>query len=81
MTLDISHSNLNYDLSGDKGIRTPDLFHAMEARYQLRHIPFITRLKREGNSSARDLAHQHQILRQILAPRLNRRYVRLDAIP
>jgi hypothetical protein len=41
----------------------------MEARYQLRHIPFITRLKREGNSSARDLAHQHQILRQILAPK------------
>ena len=26
-------------LSGDKGNRTPNLFHAMEARYQLRHIP------------------------------------------
>ena len=25
--------------SGAKGIRTPDLFHAMEARYQLRHSP------------------------------------------
>ncbi len=24
---------------GAKGIRTPDLFHAMEARYQLRHSP------------------------------------------
>ena len=30
--------------SGAKGIRTPDLFHAMEARYQLRHSPvFICR--------------------------------------
>ena len=26
-------------LRGAKGIRTPDLFHAMEARYQLRHSP------------------------------------------
>lgn len=26
-------------LRGDKGNRTPNLFHAMEARYQLRHIP------------------------------------------
>ncbi len=26
---------------GARGIRTPDLFHAMEARYQLRHSPFI----------------------------------------
>lgn len=25
--------------SGDKGIRTPGLLHAMQARYQLRHIP------------------------------------------
>ena len=24
---------------GARGIRTPDLFHAMEARYQLRHSP------------------------------------------
>ena len=24
------------------GIRTPDLFHAMEARYQLRHSPALT---------------------------------------
>ena len=28
--------------SGAKGIRTPDLFHAMEARYQLRHSPSVT---------------------------------------
>ena len=27
-------------LCGARGIRTPDLFHAMEARYQLRHSPF-----------------------------------------
>ena len=26
---------------GARGIRTPDLFHAMEARYQLRHSPVI----------------------------------------
>ena len=26
-------------LCGARGIRTPDLFHAMEARYQLRHSP------------------------------------------
>ena len=29
--------------SGAKGIRTPDLFHAMEARYQLRHSPACAR--------------------------------------
>lgn len=28
-------------LGGAKGIRTPDLFHAMETRYQLRHSPFM----------------------------------------
>src|SRR5699024_2741668 len=28
-----------YACGGAKGIRTPDLFHAMEARYQLRHSP------------------------------------------
>ena len=28
-------------LCGARGIRTPDLFHAMEARYQLRHSPFM----------------------------------------
>ncbi len=28
-------------ISGAKGIRTPDLFHAMEARYQLRHSPIV----------------------------------------
>ena len=33
--------NILNNLSGDKGIRTPDLFHAMEARYQLRHIPVL----------------------------------------
>lgn len=27
---------------GAKGIRTPDLFHAMEARYQLRHSPVFS---------------------------------------
>ena len=27
------------ELRGARGIRTPDLFHAMEARYQLRHSP------------------------------------------
>ena len=27
---------------GDKGNRTPNLFHAMEARYQLRHIPVVS---------------------------------------
>ena len=26
---------------GARGIRTPDLFHAMEARYQLRHSPGV----------------------------------------
>ena len=26
---------------GARGIRTPDLFHAMEARYQLRHSPVL----------------------------------------
>ena len=26
---------------GARGIRTPDLFHALEARYQLRHSPVI----------------------------------------
>ena len=26
-------------IRGARGIRTPDLFHAMEARYQLRHSP------------------------------------------
>ena len=29
-------------VSGAKGIRTPDLFHAMEARYQLRHSPVFS---------------------------------------
>ena len=29
-------------ICGAKGIRTPDLFHAMEARYQLRHSPVRT---------------------------------------
>ncbi len=28
-------------ICGAKGIRTPDLFHAMEARYQLRHSPAL----------------------------------------
>ena len=28
---------------GARGIRTPDLFHAMEARYQLRHSPVTGR--------------------------------------
>ena len=31
--------NTSSVLGGAKGIRTPDLFHAMEARYQLRHSP------------------------------------------
>lgn len=26
-------------ICGGKGIRTPDLLHAMETRYQLRHTP------------------------------------------
>ena len=26
-------------ICGDKGIRTPDLLHAMQTRYQLRHTP------------------------------------------
>ncbi len=29
---------------GGKGIRTPDLLHAMQTRYQLRHTPGITHL-------------------------------------
>ena len=33
--------------SGAMGIRTPDLFHAMEARYQLRHSPAFTHRSRE----------------------------------
>ena len=31
---------------GAKGIRTPDLFHAMEARYQLRHSPKVVAISR-----------------------------------
>ena len=34
-----SGENTKFHLGGAKGIRTPDLFHAMEARYQLRHSP------------------------------------------
>src|SRR5699024_8647643 len=30
----------SYGLCGAMGIRTPDLLHAMEARYQLRHSPW-----------------------------------------
>ena len=32
-------SKLASDLGGAKGIRTPDLLHAMQTRYQLRHSP------------------------------------------
>ena len=35
-----SQSSVGF-FGGARGIRTPDLFHAMEARYQLRHSPFI----------------------------------------
>src|SRR3984885_4759874 len=31
------------DLGGAKGIRTPDLLHAMQTRYQLRHSPATQR--------------------------------------
>ncbi len=34
---------------GAKGIRTPDLFHAMEARYQLRHSPIFIYCPRCGD--------------------------------
>ena len=38
----IDTQNLDVEIfCGARGIRTPDLFHAMEARYQLRHSPFI----------------------------------------
>ncbi len=48
---------------GAKGIRTPDLFHAMEARYQLRHSPVsrrklpdaATRCKWDASSQDLDL--------------------------
>ncbi len=39
---------------GDKGNRTPNLFHAMEARYQLRHIP-VNAFYLDG---AQSLAHR-----------------------
>lgn len=32
---------------GGKGIRTPDLLHAMQTRYQLRHTP-VPKLIRSG---------------------------------
>lgn len=32
-------ASLGFGDRGARGIRTPDLFHAMEARYQLRHSP------------------------------------------
>src|SRR5690606_31210031 len=40
---------------GAKGIRTPDLFHAMEARYQLRHSPALPCGSNECRRSGRSL--------------------------
>jgi hypothetical protein len=41
LSLLMSLASLLFHSCGDKGNRTPNLFHAMEARYQLRHIPFF----------------------------------------
>ena len=58
------------ELRGARGIRTPDLFHAMEARYQLRHSPIYDRrpgrrglvyelLTAAGKSISRAVPHHH----------------------
>ena len=40
---------LNRGKRGDKGTRTPDPLHAMQVRYQLRHIPLFSSATLLGN--------------------------------
>ena len=40
------HSELTHAYCGDKEIRTPDLFNAIEALYQLSYIPIYFGLQR-----------------------------------
>lgn len=44
---------------GAKGIRTPDLLHAMEARYQLRHSPEPCGVPRLADHPAKLIIERH----------------------
>jgi hypothetical protein len=46
---------------GAKGIRTPDLLHAMQTRYQLRHSPLCTTLEQSLVKEARPAPQGHSL--------------------
>src|SRR5580704_13044785 len=46
---------------GAKGIRTPDLLHAMQTRYQLRHSPSCTTLEKSLVKEARPAPQSHSL--------------------
>lgn len=53
---------LNRGKRGDKGTRTPDPLHAMQVRYQLRHIPLFSSATLLGNKK---IIHMPEVRMQI----------------
>src|SRR5215471_11122540 len=74
-------SNRGPEIGGAKGIRTPDLLHAMQTRYQLRHSPAARENSVSRTSQVELTAYRFLALVSHLAKAPNRHAARRQAPP